>query len=150
MRPFDFTPRDRYQASGGFWLLVPWLSVFVLLGGAFVLSGTVSVIPGSVVVPEAGGELREGMLRGLMMVAVPVERAEGDTAMAVFFDDARYMADAGGGWSELARKVGVLAEGRKELNLLVDRRLAHGLVVKLVDALRRAGVARINLVQKPQ
>lgn len=148
-KPFNFKPRANSFQTTSVWLLLPWLIVLIILGTSFMLAYTCTVIPGNVAITETS-KLQDGLLRGLMMIAVPYERSNGNTSVAVFFDDERYEQEQGKSWSRLIDKINSHSNGRHEVNLLIDRRIPHGQVVEIVNALNSADIRRINLIQKPQ
>ena len=70
----------------------------------------------------------------------------------IFFDDDRYVAQDADQMVLLSERVKgrVALSANRELLLLADKRVPHGDVMRFVNAMREAGVQRVNVAEKPE
>ncbi len=131
---------------------VPWVNTVVIMVLLLSVNQRMVVSPGVMFdLPRA--PLREGMHAGLtaLMISVARDTPGGDEAL-VFFDDDRFVAQDPEQLAMFRDRIkSRLALGsRRELLLLADKRVRHGDVVLLVNAVREAGVQRVNVAEKPE
>jgi len=144
----------RFGGAWAFALLsaVPWVNGLILVALVAFVHDRMVVSPG-VVFDLPRDTFREGTYAGLTALMIPVARdtAGGDETL-IFFDDDRYS-------SQDAEQMGALTERvrsrvamgvRRELLLLADKRVPHGDVIRFVNAVREAGVQRVNVAEKPE
>ncbi len=142
---------------GGVWaqsLLasVPWINVIIIIVLLLAVNQRMVVSPGVVFdLPHAA--LREGTHAGLtaLMIAVARDVPGGDETL-IFFDDDRYVAQDADQMVLLSERVKgrVALSANRELLLLADKRVPHGDVMRFVNAMREAGVQRVNVAEKPE
>ena len=142
---------------GGVWAqallsLVPWIDCVVLAVLLLAVNRRTVISPGVVFdLPRA--TFREGMYVGLTALMITVVRdTPGGEETLIFFDDDRYSTRDQEQMSVLAERVKsrVALGTRSELLLLADKRVPHGDVVRFVNAVREAGVQRVNVAEKPE
>ena len=142
---------------GGVWAqallsLVPWIDCVVLAVLLLAVTRRTVISPGVVFdLPRA--TFREGMYVGLTALMITVARdTPGGEETLIFFDDDRYSTRDQEQMSVLAERVKsrVALGARNELLLLADKRVPHGDVVRFVNAVREAGVQRVNVAEKPE
>ena len=131
---------------------VPWFNAVVLVVLLLTVNRRMVVSPGVMFdLPRA--PLREGNHAGLtaLMISVARDTPGGDEAL-IFFDDDRFSAQDPDQMAMLSERVRnrVALGARRELLLLADKRVRHGDVVLLVNAVREAGVQRVNVAEKPE
>jgi len=142
---------------GGPWaqaivLAIPWVNALVIIVLLFAVNQRMVVSPG-VVFDLPKTELREGTHVGLTALMISVARdAPGGEETLIFFDDDRYSAQDAEQMAVLSERVKsrVVLNARKELLLLADKRVPHGDVMRFVSAMRKAGVPRVNVAEKPE
>jgi biopolymer transport protein ExbD len=131
---------------------VPWIDCVIIAVLVLLLNRRMVISPGVVFdLPRA--TFREGMYVGLTALMITVARdTPGGEETLIFFDDDRYSAQEAEQMSVLTERVKsrVALGARSELLLLADRRVPHGDVVRFVNAVREAGVQRVNVAEKPQ
>jgi len=142
---------------GGVWaqsLLasVPWINVIIIIVLLLAVNQRMVVSPGVVFdLPHAA--LREGTHAGMtaLMIAVARDVPGGDETL-IFFDDDRYVAQDADQMVLLSERVKgrVAQSANRELLLLADKRVPHGDVMRFVNAMREAGVQRVNVAEKPE
>jgi len=142
---------------GGAWpqallTAVPWLDAIVVVVLLLAVNQRMVISPGVVFeLPRA--PLREGTHVGLTALMISVVRdAPGADETLVFFDDDRYLTQDEEQMAMLSERVKsrVALGVRRELLLLADKRVPHGDVVRFVNAVREAGVQRVNVAEKPE
>ncbi len=142
---------------GGVWAhtllaAVPWLNVLVIAVLLFAVHGRSVVAPG-VIFDLPAAPLSEGLNAKMtaLMIAVARDVAGGDETL-IFFDDERFSTRDPEQLAALSERVRarVALDGRRELLLLADRRVPHGDVMAFVNVARAAGVARVNVAEKPE
>ena len=142
---------------GGPWaqailLAVPWVNVLVIVVLLLAVNQRLVVSPGVVFdLPRA--ELREGTHVGLTALMISVVRdTPGGEETLIFFDDDRFSTQDADQMATLSERVKsrVALNARKELLLLADKRVPHGDVMRFVNAMRKAGVPRVNVAEKPE
>lgn len=131
---------------------VPWFNAVVLVVLLLAVNRRMVVSPGVMFdLPRA--PLREGMHAGLtaLMISVARDTPGGDETL-IFFDDDRFSAQDPEQMTMLCERVRnrVALGARRELLLLADKRVRHGDVVLFVNAVREAGVQRVNVAEKPE
>lgn len=131
---------------------VPWINTLILIILLFLYHGRIAISPGIAFnLPSA--PLMEGSHTGLtaLMFAVTHESMAREEAL-VFFDDARYMVQDDEQMSTLAEQVRLRMKNSdsKDFLLLADKRVTHGDIMRFVTILRNAGVAKINVAEKPE
>lgn len=131
---------------------VPWFNALVLVVLLLAVNQRMVVSPGVMFdLPRA--PLREGMHAGLsaLMISVARDTPGGDETL-IFFDDDRFSAQDADQMAMFSERVkNRLSRGaRRELLLLADKRVRHGDVVRLVNAVREAGIQRVNVAEKPE
>lgn len=130
---------------------VPWLNGIVIIVLLLAVNQRMVVSPGVMFdLPRA--PFREGMHTGLtaLMISVARDTPGGDETL-IFFDDDRFSAQDPDQMAMLSERVKnrVALGARRELLLLADKRVRHGDVVTMVNAVREAGVQRVNVAEKP-
>lgn len=147
-RDFSFARRGvRTPIWRGFVSAVPWINAGAIFVLVILLSNGVLVVPGTVVeLPQEN--VTEGMLRGQFMLLMPVERG-GTEQTLLFFDEERYVLSDE---EQMRRFAGRVRTGvkNKEVNLLADRKICQGEVMQVVQILKKSGVKRVNIVEKPR
>jgi len=142
---------------GGVWaqaLLasVPWIDAIISVVLLLAVNQRMVVSPGIIFdLPRA--QLREGMHAGLTALMISVARdLPGVDETLVFFDDDRYLTQDAEQMSVLSERVKsrVALGVRRDMLLLADKRVPHGDVVRFVNAVREAGVQRVNVAEKPE
>jgi biopolymer transport protein ExbD len=142
---------------GGVWaqaLLasVPWIDALIVVVLLLAVNQRMVVSPGVLFdLPRA--QLREGMHAGLTALMISVARdLPGADETLVFFDDDRYLTQDAEQMSVLSERVKsrVALGVRRDMLLLADKRVPHGDVVRFVNAVREAGVQRVNVAEKPE
>lgn len=142
---------------GGMWAhallsAVPWIDCVIIAVLVLALNGRMVISPGVVFdLPRA--TFREGTHLGLTAMMIPVARdTPGGDETLIFFDDDRYSTRDTEQMSMLAERVKsrVTMGARSELLLLADKRVPHGDVMRFVNAVREAGVQRVNVAEKPE
>lgn len=142
---------------GGAWShallsMVPWINVVVIVVMLLLVNHRTVISPGVVFdLPRA--TFREGMYVGLTALMITVARdTPGGEETLIFFDDDRYSTQDSDQMTVFTERVqSRLALGaRNELLLLADKRVPHGDVVRFVSAVRKAGVQRVNVAEKPE
>lgn len=142
---------------GGVWaqaLLasVPWIDALIVVVLLLAVNQRMVVSPGVLFdLPRA--QLREGMHAGLTALMISVARdLPGADETLVFFDDDRYLIRDAEQMSVLSERVKsrVALGVRRDMLLLADKRVPHGDVVRFVNAVREAGVQRVNVAEKPE
>ncbi|MEI7901047.1 MAG: biopolymer transporter ExbD [bacterium] len=142
---------------GGAWAhallsMVPWIDCVIILV-LMVLVNRRTVISPGVVFDLPRATFREGMYVGLTALMITVARdTPGGEETLIFFDDDRYSTRDVEQMSVLTERVKsrVALGARSELLLLADKRVPHGDVVRFVNAVREAGVQRVNVAEKPE
>ena len=142
---------------GGAWAyallsMVPWITCLIIVFLVMMVNRRTVISPGVVFdLPRA--PFREGMYAGLtaLMITVARDTPGGDETL-IFFDDDRYSTQDADQMSMLTERVKsrVALGARNELLLLADKRVPHGDVVRFVNAVREAGVQRVNVAEKPE
>ncbi len=150
MKPFAFQSKRKSRRSTRLGVLgiVPWLNAGLIVMLLGMVSHHILVTPGTLV-ELSQREATEGLLQGQIMLVLPVERAGVPTQIVLFFDDDRYDFSDEKQMLKLCERVRALTGSRRELNVLVDRRVQQGDVMALLNLLRSSGVERINVVEKP-
>lgn len=142
---------------GGVWAhallsMVPWLDCVIIVVLLLLVKRQTVISPGVVFdLPRA--TFREGMYAGLTALMITVARdTPGGEETLIFFDDDRYSTQDAEQMSVLTERVKsrVALGARNELLLLADKRVPHGDVVRFVNAVREAGVQRVNVAEKPE
>lgn len=142
---------------GGVWaqaLLasVPWIDALIVVVLLLAVNQRMVVSPGVLFdLPRA--QLREGMHAGLTALMISVARdLPGADETLVFFDDDRYLTQDAEQMAVLSERVKsrVALGVRRDMLLLADKRVPHGDVVRFVNAVREAGVQRVNVAEKPE
>ncbi len=132
--------------------MVPWINCLVIMFLMLVVNHRTVISPGVVFdLPHA--TFREGMYVGLTALMITVARdTPGGEETLIFFDDDRYSTQDAEQMSVLAERVKsrVALGTRSELLLLADKRVPHGDVMRFVNAVREAGVQRVNVAEKPE
>ncbi len=131
---------------------VPWFNAVVLVVLLLAVNRRMVVSPGVMFdLPRA--PLREGMHAGLtaLMISVARDTPGGDETL-IFFDDDRFSAQDPEQMTMLCERIRnrVALGVRRELLLLADKRVRHGDVMLFVNAVREAGVQRVNVAEKPE
>ena len=142
---------------GGIWaqsLLtsIPWINAIVVVVLLLAVNQRMVVSPGVVFdLPRA--ELREGSHTGLTALMISVVRdVPGGDETLIFFDDDRYSTQDADQMAMLSERIKsrVALSERRDLLLLADKRVPHGDVMRFVNAMREAGVQRVNVAEKPE
>jgi len=142
---------------GGAWAhallsMVPWVNGVIIVFLMLMVNHRTVISPGVVFdLPRA--TFREGMYVGLTALMITVVRdTPGGEETLIFFDDDRYSTQDVEQMSVLTERVKrrVALGARNELLLLADKRVPHGDVVRFVNAVREAGVQRVNVAEKPE
>jgi biopolymer transport protein ExbD len=142
---------------GGAWAhallsMVPWINAVIIVFLMLMANHRTVISPGVVFdLPRA--TFREGMYVGLTALMITVVRdTPGGEETLIFFDDDRYSTQDGEQMSVLTERVKsrVALGARNELLLLADKRVPHGDVMRFVNAVREAGVQRVNVAEKPE
>jgi len=131
---------------------IPWINALVIVVVLLAVNQRMVVSPG-VVFDLPRGELREGTHVGLTALMISVARdVPGGDETLIFFDDDRYSAQDADQMAVLSERVKsrVALGARRELLLLADKRVPHGDVMRFVNAMRAAGVPRVNVAEKPE
>ena len=132
--------------------MVPWINSVIIVFLVLMVNHRTLISPGVVFdLPRA--TFREGMYVGLTALMITVARdTPGGEETLIFFDDDRYSTHDGAQMSVLTDRVKsrVALGARNELLLLADKRVPHGDVVRFVNAVREAGVQRVNVGEKPE
>lgn len=132
--------------------MVPWINCLAILFLMLVVNRRTVISPGVVFdLPHAA--FREGMYVGLTALMITVARdTPGGEETLIFFDDDRYSTQDTEQMSVLTERVKsrVALGSRSELLLLADKRVPHGDVMRFVNAVREAGVQRVNVAEKPE
>jgi len=131
---------------------IPWLNTLILVMLLFLYHKRISVSPG-IVFDLPSEPLHEGSHAGLtaLMFAVSHESISRDEAL-VFFDDARYMVQDDEQMSALAEQIRlrIRSADTRDFLLLADKRVSHGDIMHFVSVLRKAGVSKVNVAEKPE
>ncbi len=142
---------------GGVWAqallsMVPWIDCVIIVFLMLMVNRRTVISPGVVFdLPRA--TFREGMYVGLTALMITVARdTPGGEETLIFFDDDRYETQDGEQMAVLTERVKsrVALGARNELLLLADKRVPHGDVMRFVNAVREAGVQRVNVAEKPE
>lgn len=142
---------------GGVWAqallsMVPWVDCVIIVFLMLMVNRRIVISPGVVFdLPRAA--FREGMYVGMTALMITVARdTPGGEETLIFFDDDRYATQDGEQMAVLTERVKsrVALGARNELLLLADKRVPHGDVVRFVNAVREAGVQRVNVAEKPE
>lgn len=142
--------RLRYRPSSritqGVLSFVPWVDI-LLVGLFFVLvGGQLTLSPGLPVnLPDM--PFQSGVKRGLPLVMVAVEVDEGDSQCLVFFDDVRFRLGDEEAERRLVESIAkkVRADGATVAVLYADAQSPHGMVARLVNLARSAGIRLVNV-----
>jgi biopolymer transport protein ExbD len=142
---------------GGTWAqillsTVPWFNAVIIVVMLLAVNHRMVVSPG-VVFDLPRGALREGTHAGLTALMISVARdTPGEDETFVFFDDDRYSVQDADQMSILSEhaKSRVALSANRELLLLADKRVPHGDIMRFVNAMREAGVQRVNVAEKPE
>lgn len=130
---------------------VPWVNAVILVVLLLAVNRRMVVSPGVMFdLPRAA--IREGSHTGLTALMISVARdVPGEDETFVFFDDDRYSVQEAEQMTTLSEHVKdrVSISANRELLLLADKRVPHGDVMRVVNAMREAGVERVNVAEKP-
>ncbi len=150
--------RPRCRINHAFFTVAPWIDVLLLAVSFVLIVGARSIVPGiRVELPQA--PFREGLSSDLLLVVNPVpespvghgaERDADALPILVFFNDDRFSLTDAHHRDGLRNALVAHTErfGRRDALLYIDRRVAHGDVVRLIALLREAGVRQINVAVK--
>jgi len=131
---------------------VPWINAVILVVLLLAINHRMVVSPGVMFdLPRAA--LREGSHPGLTALMISVARdVPGEDETFIFFDDDRYSVQDADQMTTLSEHVkGRVSIGaNRDLLLLADKRVPHGDVMRVVNAMREAGVERVNVAEKPE
>ncbi len=152
--------RTRYRPdcriNHAFFTVVPWLDT-LLLGACIVLAvGSRALVPGvGIELPAAPFD--DGLNSDLVLVVNPLpgDPASGPASASVpsvmvFFNDDRFNLANAHQTDRLQEALARTLEraGARDALLYIDRRVAHGDVVRLIGLLRETGVRRASIVAK--
>ncbi len=145
--PHSARYRLHHGISGVFLQIVPWLNVFLVIALFLIVSKRVTVAPG-ILFDLPAAPLSEGMRD--MQSAVLLVPSPGEPALA-FFNDIRYRIDDDGECGRLSSALRLSREqnGWGGIVLYAAADVAHGDVIRFVNAARQAGVAEINVAANP-
>lgn len=125
-------------------IISAWLSVIILFGMMWILSGKFTIAKGQLFdLPSFGND--EGVVTDLVAIVFPAER---DTL--VFFDDSRYsLSDE----DSLGRLQSHLEEVAKRatspsLLLLSDKRVTTGELMQITAAAKKSGIEKLLLAER--
>lgn len=131
---------------------VPWINSLILIVLLFLYHDRIAISPG-IVFDLPSAPLQEGAHTGLtaLMFAVTHESIAREEAL-VFFDDARYMVQDDDQMSTLSEQIRLRlkSSSSRDFLLLADKRVSHGDIMRFVTILRKAGVSKVNVAEKPE
>ncbi len=148
------TLRMRYRPRGRigqvFLTVVPWIDL-AFIAVFFIGVRDLVVLQPAIRFDLPVAPIRETAHGGMSAVLLRFERADGFEHL-VFFDDERFRVHAPDDMRAIQQALGnrIRTHGQRELLLHVDRQVEHGMVMKLVNLAREAGVTRVNVSLKPQ
>lgn len=141
-----YNPRNRI--GQGLIAAAPWLDFTLLVLFYLLLAHARLVLQPGVVVDLPSAEFSDGLHPGLVAVVLSHPVAGGGAREEqVFFNDQRYLARDPLQMEALGQALAQRARqsGESDLTLHADRHVDHGTVMKLMEAARRAGLARVNV-----
>lgn len=151
MSPWNWTP----ERTQGIWRhgslslrplvsSAPWITIALLLLMFWIIGGTLVSAKGILFdLPEKN--LAEGEPSGPVALIVPIPHET-----LIFFDDSRYLMSDPNSMSALSDHLSDLSprmEGRVLL-ALVDRRVAHGEIMKFAALARKNGISKVLFAEK--
>ena len=128
----------------------PWLSLAVVLGLAALAGGHFITAPG-IVFDLPASSVHDAEQSGLVALVLPLARESGGGEETfVFFDDARFTLSDPSSAAALRRSLEerAIANSTGVLQLLADRRIPAGDVMKITELARNAGVRRVQIAEK--
>lgn len=142
--------RPRSRIGQAFLTVVPWLDLTVITI-LFLATRHLLVLQPGIGFDLPAAPFREGSRSGMTAVLLHVESPAGRENL-VFFDDERFRVhleeDLRAMQQAITRRI--RARGQRELLLHIDSRVEHGVVMRLVNLVREAGVTRVNVSLKEE
>lgn len=143
-----FRPRSRIGQT--FLTIAPWIDMLIVALFFVLLQGQLLLQPGiQVDLPQV--PFREGAAYGQTLVLMSAETAAGRESV-VFFDDERFVVGIPRQMELLEDVLSLHARrgGQRQLILHADARVPHGDVVQVINLVREAGIARVNVSTRPE
>ncbi len=128
----------------------PWLTLAMILGLAALAGGHLVAAPG-IVFDLPASPVQDVEQQGIVALVLPLARESGGGEETfVFLDDARFTLSDPASAAALQRSLEErsTAGGSGVLQLLADRRIPAGDMMKITGLARKAGVKRVQIAEK--
>lgn len=125
-------------------IISAWLSVIILFGMLWMVSGKFSLAKGQLFdLPACGDE--DGVITDLVAIVFPSDRET-----LVFFDDSRYSLSEEESLGKFQAHLGeaVAKTENRSLLILTDRRVTTGELMGLTSVAKKSGVEKLLVAQR--